>query len=101
MLFHKSVLAAVAFGAANALPTATLSSRASPATNNLALIAELKTDANAVEQFQQLLTNNGQPLKGSDLTAATIFDFAKGGSPTIGTNGGSISNVGTAYTFNF
>jgi hypothetical protein len=95
MLFSRSILAAFAFGAANALPTSTLSSALSPAPTDIsALIAKLKTDATAAEQFQQLLANNGQPLDPSDLAAATVFDFTKNPSPAIGTQGGTLNPVG-------
>lgn len=98
MLFLRSILAALAFGAAKALPTVSLSSAPGPAPiDNSALIAMLKTDATAAQRFQQLLANNGQPLDPKSLAAATVFDFAKNRTPAPGTQGGSLNTVGFEY----
>lgn len=98
MFFSRFIVVAFAFGAANALPTSSLSSALGPApTDNSALIAKLKTDATAAERFQQLLANNGEPLDPSDLAAATVFDFTKDPSPAPGTQGGTLNPVGFKY----
>ncbi|KUJ22308.1 RmlC-like cupin [Mollisia scopiformis] len=95
MLFSSFTLAALAFVAVNGAPTVSRSSARSAAPiDNSALIAKLKTDATAAEQFQQLLANNGQPLDPSDLAAATVFDFTKNPSPAQGTQGGSLNTAG-------
>jgi hypothetical protein len=90
MFLFKSILAALALGAVNALPATTIEKRA---TDNSKLIAKLKTDPTAVKQFQDLLSNNGKPLSAKDQQAAAVYDFNKNRVPIPGTQGGSINNV--------
>lgn len=95
MLFSTSLLAALAFGAAKALPATKVSSSAvATPTSNLDLIAKLKTDATQTEKFQDLFTSNGQILDAAEITARTVYDFTKGGVNVQGTQGGSLNPLG-------
>jgi hypothetical protein len=90
MFLSKSILAAIALGAVNALPAITIEKRA---TDNSNLIAKLKTDPTAAKQFQDLLSNNGKPLSAADQQAAAVYDFNKNRVPIPGTQGGSLNDV--------
>ena len=103
-IITKVLVAALAFGAAQALPNpvqpsqsnssvavASSSSTVAPAAatpvDNTALIIELETAPTAIKRFQKLLTAAGQKLLSvAELQKIVVFDF-NGATPNPGTKG--------------
>ena len=100
----RALVAALAVGAAHALPqsgassataTAAVPSSTPSAVDYTDVIAKLRTDPDRISRFQDLLTKDGQILTGDDLAKATVYDFTKGGYIPRGTQGGLTNTVST------
>jgi hypothetical protein len=94
----KTLIAALAFGAINALPQPkAITSRAEP-TDNTDLIASILTAPTTIKGFRKILTNGQSLLSGDDLVKATVFDFNDNPAATIpipGSQGGHTTSVST------
>jgi len=103
-IITKVLVAALAFGAAQALPnpvqpsqltssvavassTSTVAPPAATPVDNTALIIELETAPTAIKRFQKLLTAAGQKLlSAAELQKIVVFDF-NGATPNPGAKG--------------
>lgn len=109
-IITKVLVAALAFGAVQALPnpvqpsqsissvavassTSTVAPPAATPVDNTALIIELETAPTAIKRFQKLLTAAGQKLLSvAELQKIVVFDF-NGATPNPGAKGGAVKSA--------
>jgi hypothetical protein len=93
----KALIAALAFGAVNALPQPKAHTPRAAPTDNTELIASVITAPTTIKGFRKLLTDGQNLLSGDDLIKATIFDFNDKANTFLipGSEGGSTSGVST------